>query len=130
MDVSGFGALVAEKLASKKNGGKVGPRQWATQVLEVLRAAIDAGELKSGDVVTASAVLGQLQKNGIAMELKRANSIGDAMGWLGLRRFAPGKYYMPLALPIMKDGVIVQPVDQGPHPPFPGRPIQKIGVTK
>lgn len=129
MDVSGFGALVAEKLASKKSGGTGGPRRWATEVLEVLRDAVAAGEIKTDQVVTASAVLDQLKKNGFGLELHRANAIGDAMGWLGLKRFAPGKYYVPLALPVLKDGIIIEPVQHGPHPPFPGRPIQKIGVT-
>lgn len=130
MNVSGFGALAAEKLASRKSKKKSagGPHKWSTEIRDFIQAAVAAKEIALGSEVTGDAILEGLHRNGIALDVKNTNGIGDAMGYkrggktLGFTRKSSGVYQIPYKLPTWdgtkwvgtdyQPSIVVTPEDQ------------------
>lgn len=102
MDVSGFKEANRSMYRKPKPKAKPKPkkeRRWVPEIRAVLKAALEAGEIRPGETVYAKAVHEQLRKNGIQGLPPKTPAIGNAMGARGLGLTPRGKgFVMPDSL--------------------------------
>jgi hypothetical protein len=119
MNMSGFSIHNRACRSIASGSSRNGVHKRAPDVIKIITAGLEAGEMKPGDSVRARALLDYLHQNGLCTDLAGANAIGDALRSLGFRKrikHIPAGWLIPDEMPVLGPNGPESPAVYHDHP--------------